>query len=152
MTPLESIREWIKTFPGYGTLQDFQIDYTGQSPANGGMFPAGLAEIARRRDIMGNAAVTCQYNLALYFVFAKAPGDDTLAAENAEWLMDFQHWAQRQSVLGLAPTFGDEPEKERISAQNGALYAADAEGTATYMVQLSVQFIKKYEVKNKWLN
>ena len=31
-------------------------------------------------------------------------------------------------------------------AQNGVLYEANEEGTATYMVQLSVQFIKKFEV------
>ena len=66
--------------------------------------------------------------------------------------MDFQEWVQQQSALGLAPIFGDAPGKERITAQNGVLYEADEEGTATYMVQLSVLFQKNYEVKNKWLN
>ena len=65
--------------------------------------------------------------------------------------MDFQEWVQEQSVIGIAPTFGDEPESETITAQNGVLYDADEGGTAMYMVQLSVQFMKKYEVKNKWL-
>ena len=65
--------------------------------------------------------------------------------------MDFQQWVQGQSVLREAPTFGDDPESEIITAQNGVLYDADEGGTAMYMVQLSVQFMKKYEVKNKWL-
>ena len=65
--------------------------------------------------------------------------------------MDFQEWVQEQSVTGAAPVFGDVPRDERIKAQNGVLYAADDEGLATYMVQLSVQFKKKFEVKNKWL-
>ena len=53
-------------------------------------------------------------------------------------------------MIRKAPVFGDVPCKEKITAQNGMLYAADEEGTATYMVQISVQFIKEYEVKNEW--
>lgn len=60
--------------------------------------------------------------------------------------MDFQLWVQSQSVQGKAPVFGDDPRAEHIQAQNGVLYAADEEGTATYMVQLSVNFTRHYEV------
>ena len=59
--------------------------------------------------------------------------------------MDFQEWAQEQSATGAAPVFGDAPQNEKIIAQNGVLYEADGEGTATYMVQLSVQYVKKFE-------
>ena len=104
-------------------------------------------EVSRRRDILGNVSVTNQYNFGLYYVFEKSPGDDTGATINADWIMDFQEWVQEQSVTRQAPTFGDVPNQEIIMAQNGVLYGADGEGTATYMVQLSVQFIKKYEVK-----
>jgi len=48
------------------------------------------------------------------------------------------------SVMGNAPTFGDDPRAEKITAQNGVLYGADEEGTAMYMVQLSVQFKKRF--------
>lgn len=147
MTALENIKEWIVTFPGYDILNDFQVDYTDQIPANGGIFPSGLVEVSRRRDILGNVSVTNQYNFGLYYVFEKSPGDDTGATINADWIMDFQEWVQEQSVTRQAPTFGDVPNQEIIMAQNGVLYGADGEGTATYMVQLSVQFIKKYEVK-----
>ena len=88
--------------------------------------------------------MTNQYNYGLYYVFEKTPGDDERATLNADWLMGFQEWVQEQSVRGSAPVFGDVPRSERITAQNGVLYGTDAEGTAIYMVQLSVQFVKKF--------
>lgn len=151
MTALEKIRTLVSTFPGADILQRFKVDFTDQIPANGGVFPAGLVEVERRSDIVGNVTVTNQYNFGLYYVFEKDPGDDEGATINADWLMDFQEWIQEQSVLGQAPVFGDIPAKEQITAQNGVLYAADDEGLATYMVQLSVKFYKKFEVKNPWL-
>ena len=151
MTSLERLRAWIATYPGHDILNEFHVDYTDQIPANGGVYPSGLVEVDRRSDIMGNVTVTNQYNFGLYYVFEKAPGDDAGAAVNAGWVMDFQEWVQAQSAAGMAPAFGEVPRKERISAQNGVLYEADEGGTATYMVQLSVEFQRKYEVKNKWL-
>lgn len=151
MTPLEKLIAWLANYEGYDILTNFRIDYTDQVPANAGVFPSGLVEVERRTDIVGNTTVTNQYNFALYCVFEKAPGDDAGAIINADWVRDFQMWVQEQSVLGLAPVFGDVPQTERVSAQNGVLYNATDEGLATYMVQLSVQFTKKYEVKNEWI-
>lgn len=145
MTALEKIREFVKSYPGFDILSRFQVDYTDQIPNNGGVFPSGLVEISRKKDILGNTTITDQYNFGLYYVFEKAPGDDTGATINADWLMDFQEWVQEQSVTGQAPVFGDVPREERIMAQNGVLYDADDEGLATYMVQLSVQFVKVFK-------
>ena len=39
---------------------------------------------------------------------------------------------QEQSAHGLAPNFGDAEEPVIARAQNGVLYEAEAEGTATY--------------------
>lgn len=144
MSDLEKIRNWIATYPGYDILNTFHVDYTDQIPANGGIYPSGLVEISRRSDILGNVTAKNQYNFGLYYVFLKDPGDTEGATINADWLMDFQQWVQEQSAQGLAPVFGDEPRTERIKAQNGVLYAAEEEGTATYMVQLSAEFLKKY--------
>lgn len=151
MTALEKIRDFVKSYPGSDIFRQFHIDYTDQIPFNGGVFPSGLVEISRTRDIMGNVTTVNQYNFGLYYVFEKSPGDDIGASENADWVMDFQEWVQKQSVLSACPVFGDYPKRETIAAQNGVLYDADKEGTAVYMVQLTVQFIKKYEVKNEWL-
>lgn len=153
MTDLEKLRAWISTYPGYDILSEFQCDFTDQAvPGNAGLFPSGLVEVERRSDIMGNITVTNQYNFGLYCVFAKPSGDDIAATVNADWVMGFQRWVQEQSVLGLAPLFGDVPREERMMAQNGVLFDADKDETVgIYMVQLSATFKLKFEVKNKWL-
>lgn len=150
MTALEKMVNWIKTYPGYDILRDFQIDYADHIPNVGSLAPSGLVEIERRTDIFGNTTVENQYNFGLYCVLPKAPGDDTGATINADWIMDFQEWAQVQSITGEAPVFGDMPRDERIMAQNGVLYEATDEGLATYMVQLSVRFVKEFKTTNPW--
>lgn len=144
MTDLERIREWIKTYPKHDIIADFLVDFADKAPGGGSIAPSGLVEVSRKIDILGDATVENQYNFGLYYVFYKSPEDDVGATYNAEWVMDFQKWVQEQSVCRLAPTFGDEPASERIQAQNGVLYAADEEGTAVYMVQLSVRFTKNF--------
>ena len=150
MTDLEKMRDWISTFPYHQKLDGFQVDYTDTVPNNGGILPSGRVEISRRTDIFGNVTVENRYNFGLYYVFYKDPRDDAGATINADWVMALQEWVQQQSILHLAPSFGDEPSTERIQAQNGALYTADAEGTATYVVQLSVDFTKK--IRSGFLN
>ena len=134
---LTKLRNWIKTFPGFDILSAFRVDYTDQIPANGGVFPAGLVEISRKEDIVGNVTVTNQLNFGLYYVFTRAAGDDIGAQINADWIADFQLWVQEQDIRGLAPSYG---RRQRIKAENGALYATGDEGAATYMVQLSIQY------------
>ena len=146
MNALETVKKWLETYPGYDILSTFQVDYTNQIPANGGIFPAGLVEVSRTEDIVGNVTVENQYNFGLYYVLTKAPGDDTGAAINADWIMDFQEWVQEQSVTKAVPQFG--AKTIAAKAQNGALYDATEEGTATYMVQLSINFKKTY--KGEW--
>ena len=151
MTALEKIIAWVATYPNFDVLGQFRVDYTDQIPSNGAIFPSGLMEISRTSDIVGNAKVVNQYNFGVYCVFAKPEDDDIQSKINADWVMDFQEWVQEQSARRLAPVFGDVPQAENIKAQNGMLYSVEGEGTATYMVQLSVQFNKIYEVKNIWL-
>ena len=57
MTALEKIREWLRSYPGFDILSAFQVDYTSEVPGCGGLFPAGLVELSRRRDILGNVTV-----------------------------------------------------------------------------------------------
>lgn len=58
MTALETIRAWIREYPGCRALQDLYVDYTDTAPSNGGVNPSGLVEISRRTDILGNVTVT----------------------------------------------------------------------------------------------
>lgn len=150
MSALEKMVNWIKKYPGCDILREFQIDFVDHVPNVGSLAPSGLVEVGRRKDICGNVFVTNQYNFGLYCSFTKAPGDDIGATINADWIMDFQEWVQEQSVLRLAPVFGDMPKSEHIIAQNGVLYDASEEGTATYMVQLSVQFVKEFRTTDPW--
>ncbi len=145
MTALEKVKDWLGNYPGFDILSTFQVDYTSEVPGCGGLFPAGLVELGRRRDILGNTTVENQYNFALYYVFEKAPGDETGAAGNAAWVMDFQEWVQEQSVCGAVPRFGNTSTRETAKAENGTLYEVDGEGTALYSVQLSIRFEKRFE-------
>lgn len=144
MTALKKLRDWLQKYPGFDILSTFQVDYTSEVPGCGGLFPDGLVELARRRDILGNVTVENQYNFAIYYLLEKAPGDDAGAVENAAWVMDFQEWVQQQSIQGLAPRFGSGAAPEVIRAENGTLYEVDGEGTALYSVQLSVWFEVRY--------
>lgn len=123
----------------------WHVDYTDQVPSCGAVFPQGLQEIERSTYITGAVCVTNQSNFGLYFTFAKSAGDDEGAKINADWVNGFQHWVQEQSAHGLAPNFGDAEEPVIARAQNGVLYEAEAEGTATYMVVLSLRYTKTYE-------
>ena len=145
MSALEKIRKWLLTYPQIGRLQGLRVDYYTTQPDNGSIDPSGLVEISRKEDILGNVTVENQYNFALYFVLAKSPEDDEGSTDNADWLLDLQRWIQEQSIRRQAPTFGDIPRAETISAQNGKVEAADEEGTGIYSVQLSVNFTKIYE-------
>lgn len=151
MSALETVRDWLATFPQSDVLSGFQVDFTDKIPGTGGILPDGLVEVSRKRDIVGNITVTNQYNFGLYYVFEKAPNDDVGAEKNADWIVDLQEWVQEQSAAGTAPVFGDDPLEERITAQNGTLLQADGEGTGIYVVRLSVQFIKKFKGENKWM-
>lgn len=146
MTVLEKIRTWLDTFPGSDRVADMQVDYYESDPQNGSIAPAGLLEINRSEDILGNITVENQYNFALYYTFPKATDDDAGSTENAEWLISLQEWVQEQSLKRAAPVFGDVPKAEQIKAQNGCIYNVTEEGVAEYMVQLSVNFKKIYEV------
>jgi len=141
MNDLERIRSWISTYPATDRLRSLTIDYYAPRQEDG-IQPAGLEEISRREDLLGGITVVNQYNLGLFYVL---DGDAPDSGEaNAVWILGFQQWVQEQSIRRLAPVFGDEPAAERIQAGNGALYARDEDGTATYVLQLTAQFQKKY--------
>ncbi len=146
MNELEKIRQWLSGYAGAIPVQGMKVDYYAPNPDNGSIDPSGLVEVSRKEDVLGNVTVENQLNFALYFVLLKSPGDDAGATDNAVMLLDFQRWVQEQSIRRLVPVFGDEPGKETVKAQNGALYATDEEGVAIYTVHLSINFIKKYEV------
>lgn len=146
MTDLEKIRSWLLACPETERLQSFRVDYLTRDPESGSIRPSGLTELSRTEDLLGNVKVENQLSFGLYYVLNKSAEDDAGTQDNAQWVLGLQQWVQKQSIQHLAPTFGDEPQKERMTAQNGALYAENENGTATYLVQLTANFTKFYEV------
>lgn len=146
-TDLERLRAWLATYPGYDILGNMLVDYIDEIPGAASLMPAGLVEIGRTEDILGNITAQNQYNFGLYLALEKSPGDDIASAYNAGWVLDFQRWVQAQSVAHAAPTFGNiDQRQESIKAQNGALLDTDENGVAVYIVQLSAEFKTRYEV------
>lgn len=146
-TDLERLRAWLASYPGYNILDNMLVDYINEIPGAASLLPAGLVEISRTEDILGNVTVRNQYNFGLYLALEKSPGDDIASAYNAGWVLDFQRWVQAQSVTRAAPTFGNiDQRRETIKAQNGALLDTGKEGVAVYVVQLSAEFSTFYEV------
>lgn len=143
MRELERLRGWLSEAPGAERIREMRFDYTDQAGENGGIFPLGVREVSRKENLWGRVRVQCQLRFVLYLILLKAPGVD--AAENAAFVLQLQRWMMQQSVAHRAPTFGDEPESERLTAQNGALFDASDEGTATYKVELCVSYTKIYE-------
>lgn len=139
MTDLERLRSWVESYPGTENLQSIRIDYYDPRGDNS-IGPAGLTEVSRKENLCGNLTVENRYSFGLYYTLAQQA--DELA--NAQWVLGFQQWVQQQSLLRLAPTFGDLPLSERIGAGNGALYSQDANGIKTYLLQLTVDFTKHY--------
>lgn len=146
MSDLEKIRNWLETYPKIAAAKGLKVDYYAEQTQESSIAPAGLQEISRSEDILGNVTVQNQLNFALYFVFDKSPDDDVGATENAEWLLELQQWVQQQSILRKIPAFGDEPGSETVKAQNGELTYANIDGTGIYTVLLSINYTKKYEV------
>lgn len=91
--------------------------------------------IRTEEDVLGGKTVYKQYNLALY-----ARGwtvDDVVRLENSTFLEDFADWVEEQQMAGETPKFGDNPEEEEITAQNGMLYQMDSNGqTGLYQIQI----------------
>lgn len=139
MSDLEKLRQWLLTYPQWEEGGPMYIDYTDAVPGLG-LYPAGLEELSRQEDVLGNVTVKCRYHFALYRRTA-AQEDKT---KDAQWLLEFQRWVQQQSIMGLAPRFGDMPGAEQIRAQKGKLKEASQAGMATYAVTITADFTKIY--------
>ncbi len=140
MEALESVRQWVQTFPQWEEGNLLYIDYTAAVPGNTGLFPLGLEEVGRTADILGGVTVRCRYRFSLYRV---TTGQDD-GTETAGWLLAFQNWVQEQSARGLAPVFGDDPARETLRAEKGRLKQAGQTGTGIYCVELIAEFVKIY--------
>lgn len=149
MTDLEKMREWIKTFVdrrGNSIPDIFQIDFTNEIPQNASLFPDGMMELSRSKDMGGNVTVSNTYNFGLYVILAKPADVDEISTNNAEMVMELQQWGQEQSIMQMAPKFGNIQEyNEVIKINNGKFFGDKENGAGVYMVPITVQFKKYYK-------
>ena len=135
---LQAMIQWLKTCPIWeGQLF---VDFHDGNPGSVGLYPAGVEEIDRREDVLGNVKIRC----SCAFVLRRTAGQ---RGENARWLLEFQNWVMEQDRMGLAPKFGDEPKTERLRAFEGRLDSHNQAGSSMYTVHLTAEFTKLYEVK-----
>ena len=128
MSALEKLQTWLSTYPRWEGY-----------PVKICVLPKEMKEISRRGDVLGNALVGCRYYVNLFWEMT-GQGEDE---KNARCLLDFQNWVQEQSVLGLAPKFGDVPASERIWTEKGGLTAGAQ--IVTYTATVVVEYMKIYE-------
>ncbi len=141
MQELETLRNWLKTFPQWNS-ETYYVDYIEGTPGNCGLFPQGMEEVSHREDVLGNLQVQCRTRFRLLHVTERT--EDGQRA--AQWLLDFEKWVQAQSAAGLTPHFGDDPAREKMRAEKGKLSGTRQTGSGTYEVILTAEFTKYYEV------
>ncbi len=144
MAIITKVRNWLATCPLLDQFADGQhIDWTDETAGNYGIAPTGCSDVDVKEDIIGNITKTKQYNVVLYA--RDWTIDDVARLENTEFLDEFADWVEEQVRTGAAPIFGDDPDLERITAQNGMLYQMDPDGqTGLYQIQINITYIKKY--------
>ena len=140
MTILMRVRQWLQTYPGWE--DSLTVDMLPAGPGHMGLFPAGIEELSRTEDILGNRQV--EYRLGFLLRRQVGVGEDN--ASHAAWLLDFQQWVRQQSLAGLTPQLGDVPAREEMWAEKGSLQKVSPTGIGTYTVTLLANFTKLYEV------
>ncbi len=137
---IHTLAEWIGTFPGWQGKEVTVGKLCGKT-GSVGLFSKGTGVLEEKADVLGNRKEYCRHSFVLRF-HAPAFDRDGYAAA-----VGFQHWVQEQNAFGLAPRFGDVPERSRIRAANGRPERTDGTDTVTYAVELTADYIKLYEVK-----
>ena len=126
MEILEKLRQFLLGFPG---LKELSADFTQDGPGNSGLFPAGLKEVDKRTDLLGNTQVTYECLFTLYKRLE--PGQDS-----AQWLLDFQNWlAERTDAVQV-----QKAKTQEVSRLKCGL------GTVT----LAICFQKDFDAKEEW--
>lgn len=141
---LQKMADFILACPLWPAGQEISFDDTPDVALGLGLFPGGVEEIGTRQDILGNKTLSCRAVFTLYGV----ADDREIASALVEQLAA---WVQRQSAAGLAPRFGDVPEKECIRAEKGGLARRERTG-GLYSIKLTAEFMKIYEVNENGKN
>lgn len=130
MNKIETIRQWLLSYPAWGEFS-LSVDYTDGRPGSAGLFYMGLEEVSRQTDVQGNV-LSCN---RLHFLLHRVDVGD-----GAGWAANFESWVQEQSAYGLTPKLGCLPDMERFCAYGAKLLRVDSPGTGVYQLRLFAEF------------
>lgn len=139
MNEIETIRQWLLRYPGWGDFT-LSVDYTDGRPGSAGLFYMGLEEVSRQTDVQCNVLLRNRMHFLLRRVNA---------GDGAAWAADFERWVQEQSAYGLTPKLGCLPDQERFCAQDAKLLQVDSPGTGVYQLRLFAEF---YTYREGWVD
>lgn len=143
MSRIEQMRKFIAECPFMDTFAEQHIDWTDSEPGNYGIMPTGESLIRAEEDICGNKIKYKQASFALYARFFTV--DDIVRLESAGFLELFADWIEEQSEAGTIPHFGDNPDSESMTAQNGMLFSMSENGqTGLYQIQIQCFFTTQH--------
>lgn len=144
MSRIEQMREFIAKCPYMNRFSERYVDWTDSESVNYGIMPTGESILRIDEDVCGNKTKYKQANFALYA--RNFTIDDIARLESANFLEDFTNWIEEQSDKKTAPRFGDDPEEENMTAQNGMLFRMSENGVSgLYQIQIQCFFTKRYE-------
>lgn len=136
-TAIRDLTAWLSAAPPLADIA-FTTDALGPAPGGGGVYPQGVEVLKRTENLCGGVTLRCK---AVFLVRLVLPS--AAAADNADRLLAVQRWVNSRRDhprLGSA-----EPHRETLTAGEGRLEQAGAEGTDRYIVRLMAEFTDKEE-------
>lgn len=143
---LTALCGWLAGAPAMQGVERFWVDHAAAEAPSAGLWPQGVQVTARRQNLLGETALRCRARFVLRLALPFVPGDETLAAQNAQRLLALRQWLVRESAALRAPAFGDEPAGETLTADAARLESlpnVGSEGTAVYAVTLTAEFTER---------
>ena len=139
MTVWQKLEQWLAAWP---EMVPLARDGYGPAPDQASLMAEGSRELDRWQDALGNVTVEYRQDYSLHLCLAREDGRPEL------WLERLGDWLLRQSALGLAPVFGDQPAAEGVAVSHPIQVKRSPEGTAVYKMELSVTFRRRYEAEH----
>lgn len=144
MSKIQKIREFIAGCPFMDKFtNDVHIDWTSENIGDYGLIPTGESVIETQRDVLENKVIYKRYDVSLCAMHFTV--NDIIRIESNGFLEEFIQWIEQQSNTGSAPTFGDNPADEYMTAANGMLYQLSSDGTTgRYEIKIQCFYEKNY--------
>ncbi len=132
----QKIGEWINGCPFVSEIHPTETMLVYGGANEGNVLPEPLVH----KDMLGNVAVQKQVNLRIIMKTETLLNHDFAT----EYLFNLENWIEQQSLSGLAPIIGDEPDNEHIWADSSRYTPSGASETGEFSVPIHIQFKKYY--------